>query len=169
MTKSSEAKLAFGCPGLTSDENQSATTHVESTLVPRLDEGSNPSSSTMYFRTKSENSRQTSDYQIVPRFFVSNPIGLRTDKRPKKDLLGRLSVTKSFQVFLWRKMWQKCDRFLCNQMVFNKFLRPNSDLTRKIGDILTTRFWGVKVLVRHNVWFASLILWFLCVLSLVRY
>lgn len=31
--------------------------------------GTSPSSSTMYFRTKSENSRQTSDYQIVPRFF----------------------------------------------------------------------------------------------------
>ena len=38
----------------------------------------------MYFRTKSENSRQTSDYQIVPRFFVSNPIGLRGNGiRPK--------------------------------------------------------------------------------------
>ena len=81
-------------------DNQSEDKHVESSLVPRLDEGSNPSSSTMYFRTKSDKTSKTSDYQIVPRFFMSNPIGLRTDIRPKKDLLGRLFVTKSFQVFL---------------------------------------------------------------------
>ena len=33
-------------PGLLSIENQAGTKHVETLLVPRLDEGSNPSSST---------------------------------------------------------------------------------------------------------------------------
>ena len=83
------------------DENQVETKHVESSLVPRLDEGSNPSISTMYIRTKSENSRQTSDYQVVPRFFVSNPIGLRTGIRQKKDLTRHSLGTNqalSFQI-----------------------------------------------------------------------
>ena len=87
--------------GLPHHENKAKTKHVESTLVPRLDEGSNPSSSTMYFRTKSENSRQTSDYQVVPSFFVSNLIGLRTGIRPKKDLTRHSLGTNqalSFQI-----------------------------------------------------------------------
>jgi len=38
--------VQIGRPGLFTLENQSETTHVESSLVPRLDEGSNPSNST---------------------------------------------------------------------------------------------------------------------------
>ena len=62
-------------------ENQEETKHVESSLVPRLDEGSSPSSSTMYYRTNSDLTRQTSDYQVVPGFLLSNPF----DSGPKKD------------------------------------------------------------------------------------
>lgn len=50
-------------------ENQEATKHVESSLVPRLDEGSSPSSSTCNLGLKSVQTRQTSDYQIVPEVF----------------------------------------------------------------------------------------------------
>ena len=41
-----EAKVMVGRPGLPWHENQAETTHVESLLIPRLDEGSIPSSST---------------------------------------------------------------------------------------------------------------------------
>ena len=54
--------------GLPQLENQLETKHVESSLVPRLDEGSNPSSSTCNLGLKSVQTRQTSDYQIVPGF-----------------------------------------------------------------------------------------------------
>ena len=66
---------------LLSDENQVETKHVESSLVPRLDEGSNPSISTCNLGLKSVQTRQTSDYQIVLSFFVSNPF----DSGPKSD------------------------------------------------------------------------------------
>ena len=56
-------------PVLPTHEKRSGDKRVESRFTLRLDEGSIPSSSTMYFRTNSENSRQTSDYQAVPRFY----------------------------------------------------------------------------------------------------
>ena len=40
-------------------ENQNKAKHVESELVPRLDEGSNPSSSTSRKSQKATNDRQT--------------------------------------------------------------------------------------------------------------
>ena len=39
-------KVLIGRPGLSVHENEAETTHVESLLVPRLDEGSIPSNST---------------------------------------------------------------------------------------------------------------------------
>ena len=42
-----EAKAAVGRPGLPPHKNQSETTHVETAPIPRLDEGSTPSSSTI--------------------------------------------------------------------------------------------------------------------------
>lgn len=42
------------------------------------------------YRTKSENSRQTSDYQAVPRFFVSNPIALDPNQAKNDDNGGTI-------------------------------------------------------------------------------
>ena len=43
-----EPKAMFGRPGLAYHENKTETTHVESLLFPRLDEGSIPSNSTIF-------------------------------------------------------------------------------------------------------------------------
>ncbi len=99
LPKNSEAKAAVGRPDLPQLENQPVTTHVESILIPRLDEGSSPSSSTMYYRTKSDSTRQTSDYQVVPGFSFIYSFRLRTEKRRKKDPVRHSSGTNQALTF----------------------------------------------------------------------
>ena len=50
-------------------ENQNKAKHVESELVPRLDEGSSPSSSTGRIRHKATKHRQTVQIERFERFF----------------------------------------------------------------------------------------------------
>ena len=84
-------------------ENQVKTKHVESALVPRLDEGSTPSSSTMYTGHSPADTRQNQDkprnISILRGFLVSIPYRLRTDSGHKKDRTRPLLVANQWQRF----------------------------------------------------------------------
>ncbi len=67
-------------------ENQNKAKHVESELVPRLDEGSSPSSSTGRIRQKATKHRQTVQIERFERFFVCIWLTEKTGKRQIKSV-----------------------------------------------------------------------------------
>jgi len=71
--------------GLAQLENQLETTHVESSLIPRLDEGSNPSSSTWHFgripANKSLNKTKPHNINLLCGFLVPK----NDDSGPSSD------------------------------------------------------------------------------------
>lgn len=91
-----ELSSCLGVSTLPADENQQETKHVESTLVPRLDEGSSPSISTMCTGHSPADTRQNQDkprnISILRGFLVSIPYRLRTDSGHKKDRTRPLLV-----------------------------------------------------------------------------
>ena len=70
---------------LPAHENQVGNKHVESTLVPRLDEGSSPSISTMCYRTFSDKTSKTSGYQAVRGFCCVTEVGLSLSRYAKNS------------------------------------------------------------------------------------
>lgn len=81
-------------------ENQPETTHVESTLIPRLDEGSNPSSSTWRVgqipankslnKTKPQNINQFCGFSCLK---MTTQDRHRTEKRPQQTTIRYQLVT----------------------------------------------------------------------------
>lgn len=68
LSETKKTKAAVGRPDLPRHENQAETTHVESILIPCLDEGSIPSSSTKCSGHLPDDTRQNQDnLQLIGR------------------------------------------------------------------------------------------------------
>lgn len=103
---------------------------VSKTVVPFRYPGFESLSFRNLIRPKSDKDGQTADYQIVLRFFVSYPIGFRTDSRPRKDHFRHTFGTNLTQEFSKAFLCQICVRNIRNKLMCKRLFRPNLDINR---------------------------------------